>query len=181
MVLPSSLPGAGLGLFAARDFPRGGVRLPGGPYKGRLLTHAQLARLRDFSYCMLLPGGNPKAAALDAKACRRHNPLRYVNGAKTAQQARRVNVKMSCRRGGEVHFHTIRPVRAGTEFIVDYGASYWVGMEHNARLAELQKAVREARARVQAAASPQRRAALRAARDALEDFVENDGDEEEEE
>ncbi|CAE8618552.1 unnamed protein product [Polarella glacialis] len=176
-VKPSRLPGAGKGLFAAEDLPAG-VCLPG-PYRGKLLGMEQLSRLRDFSYCVLLPGSNPKEAALDAKAWRRGNLLRYCNGAKTASQRRSINVKITWQRR-EVHFVTTKAVRCGSEFLVDYGASYWRGLAHNTQLDELQRDVREARkkllAATSAAAGSRAERQLQEAKETLEDFVEGDGD-----
>mmetsp|Transcript_137609 Transcript_137609/g.252408 ORF Transcript_137609/g.252408 Transcript_137609/m.252408 type:complete len:219 (-) Transcript_137609:52-708(-) len=181
-VRTSLLPGAGQGLFATRDL-EAHTLLPE-PYKGKKLLQAQFERVRDFSYCMILPHRGKsvsKFVAIDSKACRSGNPLRYVNGAKTREQAKNVNVRMVCR-NGEVYFETTRPVRNGKEFLVDYGPNYWEGLEHNTRLAALQKAIRTARAKLAAAttaASQQRgRQELQAARDRLEDFVEDDSEDE---
>eukprot|EP00931_Biecheleriopsis_adriatica_P109100 TRINITY_DN8335_c0_g1_i3.p1 TRINITY_DN8335_c0_g1~~TRINITY_DN8335_c0_g1_i3.p1 ORF type:complete len:208 (+),score=33.49 TRINITY_DN8335_c0_g1_i3:84-707(+) len=174
-VRQSRFKGAGLGLFASNDVQTG-VRLPG-PYRGRLLGREQLNRLRDCSYCVMLPGSNENAAAIDAKSCRRGNLLRYVNGAMTALQRRLINVKIiwRCR---EVHFVTIKPVRSGAEFVVDYGANYWRGLKHNARLDELQAKIREARRAVLtargggSATKAQRR--LEEAQEELQDFLDSD-------
>merc|ERR1712094_135176 len=114
-IRPSTFPGAGLGLFAARDF-RSGEALPE-TYKGRLLDHDKFRRVRDYSYCLILEG-DPEYAALDAKSLKGpRNPLRYVNGAKTQLQMRNVNVKMT-RRGRIIRFVTTKLVREGTEFVV---------------------------------------------------------------
>merc|ERR1712118_482407 len=106
-------------------------------------------------------------------------------GAKTKQQLRRVNVKMVLKRG-EVYFATTRAVRCGTEFLLDYGKSYWDGIEHNNRVAALQKAVRVARQRLASARGASAAAAnhaameLEAARDDLENFYGGSSDEESE-
>ncbi|CAE7156559.1 unnamed protein product [Symbiodinium pilosum] len=122
---------------------------------------------------MLLPRKNSKIVAIDAKACRRGNPLRYVNGARTAAQRRSINTKLVWRRK-QVHFVTTKRVPANSEFIVDYGAGYWRGWAHNRRVDELQADIREARRRL-ASTGPttSSRRRLAEAKEALEAFLED--------
>mmetsp|Transcript_38867 Transcript_38867/g.61422 ORF Transcript_38867/g.61422 Transcript_38867/m.61422 type:complete len:226 (-) Transcript_38867:63-740(-) len=183
-VRASSLPCAGRGLFAATDFAQGAL-LPG-PYQGRRLSRTQLQRLRDFSYCMMIPGKSSACAAIDAKTClRKTNPLAFVNGAKTRDQSKLINVKM-LHRGGEVYFKTTRCVRSGSEFIVDYGKSYWEGLEHNCRLDTLRKNLRVARKEMASASNGplalqrKRKQALQQACDDWYDYI-NDVDTDSEE
>mmetsp|Transcript_28856 Transcript_28856/g.54091 ORF Transcript_28856/g.54091 Transcript_28856/m.54091 type:complete len:222 (+) Transcript_28856:70-735(+) len=168
----SCFAGAGKGLFAVDATPRG-VYLPG-PYQGAMLGREELSRVRDYSYCVLLPGSKPKAAAIDAKKCRRGNLLRYVNGARTTKQRQCINTKIVCQRS-QVHFVTTRRVESGTEFIVDYGPTYWQCWAHNHRVDELRADIREAKRRLAAATSDaaRRRWALSVERawEAFEDYV----------
>merc|ERR1711862_1017586 len=90
-------------------------------------------------------------------------------------------------RGKEVHFATIKKVRKGMEFVVDYGPNYWAGLKNNTKLAALQKAIRTARSSMKSAASPSAQARWRRklvqAREALRDWVERveDGSDSEDE
>merc|ERR1712061_256795 len=123
-VRTSTLKGAGDGLFAVRNFPRATL-LPV-PYKGRRLTYTQFTRLRDFRWCFEVREGS--CWAVDGKALKRGNPLRYVNGAKTTIQKRRVNV-VGVKDRGQVWFITTKAVAGGAEFLIDYGPGYWPALE----------------------------------------------------
>ena len=120
-VRTSTVPAAGKGLFAVRDFPKGTL-LPA-PYKGKRLTLEQFKRLRDFRWCFEVKEG--KTWAVDGKALKRGNPLRWVNGARTPAQRRQVNVAGLKLEDGEAWYATTRPVKAGSEFWIDYGPGYW--------------------------------------------------------
>eukprot|EP00746_Dinoflagellata_sp_MGD_P118266 gnl/MRDRNA2_/MRDRNA2_54398_c0_seq1.p1 gnl/MRDRNA2_/MRDRNA2_54398_c0~~gnl/MRDRNA2_/MRDRNA2_54398_c0_seq1.p1 ORF type:complete len:222 (-),score=34.33 gnl/MRDRNA2_/MRDRNA2_54398_c0_seq1:140-805(-) len=139
VVRRSKIPAAGQGLFAAKRFSKGEL-LPI-PYKGKRLTQAQFDRLRDHSYCMMLHR-DPEHVAIDAKRMVSNNLLRYVNGARTSAQRRRVNVVTELK-ARDCWFKTTKVVAKGEEFVLDYGPDYWWCLKHNTRLAELKKNVRQ--------------------------------------
>ncbi|CAE7555281.1 unnamed protein product [Symbiodinium natans] len=144
MVRNSTLKGAGQGVIARRNLPKGSV-LP--PYMGRLLTYREVG-LREFNegmeytWCPLKNGAamlnmtpqelltGPQAAdmafCVDSRdfADATENPGRYVNGAKSRGQCELVNVKM-CELGRVMYFRTTKAVAAGTELITNYGGDYW--------------------------------------------------------
>eukprot|EP00697_Spironema_sp_BW2_P005044 gnl/Spiro4/16800_TR9038_c0_g1_i1.p1 gnl/Spiro4/16800_TR9038_c0_g1~~gnl/Spiro4/16800_TR9038_c0_g1_i1.p1 ORF type:complete len:136 (-),score=28.63 gnl/Spiro4/16800_TR9038_c0_g1_i1:6-413(-) len=119
-VRPSTISGAGLGLFATRNFETGEcvVVYSGGP----LLTVDQLpARLSDRAYVLKLRPGlflNPPPTALacrinDNADCTRHN---VIFDKRPDEGVALVVAK--------------RPIVAGEELFVDYGRMYWLGRRH---------------------------------------------------
>mmetsp|Transcript_5316 Transcript_5316/g.15051 ORF Transcript_5316/g.15051 Transcript_5316/m.15051 type:complete len:237 (-) Transcript_5316:87-797(-) len=138
-VRKSRIRGAGLGLFAVRQLKQG-YTLPS-PYRGRRLTEKQLSRTRDFSYVFELRGA---CAAIDAKDTLEDNPLRYVNGACTAGQRKRINI-FSRQRGANMYFVTSRRVAAGEELVIDYGPEYWKSQRFQHRRSELVRELRKLR------------------------------------
>ncbi|CAK0828871.1 unnamed protein product [Prorocentrum cordatum] len=102
-----------MGLFANVDMPRG-TRLPA-PYRGRRLTLEQFKRLKDPRWCYTLDEG--RHWAVDGKQLKRGNPLRYVNGARTPAQRRRVNV-VGLKIDGQPWFVTTSLVKKGSEFLI---------------------------------------------------------------
>lgn len=143
MVCNSTLKGAGQGVIAVRDLPKGSVLLP---YMGQLLSYREVG-LRDFNedmdytWCPLKNGlamldmtpeelmAGPKADdmsfCVDSKEFTEKTNLgRYVNGAKSREQCELINVKM-CELGRVMYFRTTKAIRAGTELITNYGGSYW--------------------------------------------------------
>merc|ERR1712032_303290 len=91
--------------------------------------------------------------AIDAKGDLLDNPLPRINGARTAAQRRRVNVRALQERG-HIFCETTRRVRSGEELLLDYGSNYWSGLRYNTRLAELQKDVRRLRASLRSDPKP---------------------------
>lgn len=170
MVRPSKMPKAGLGLFAVKSFAKDAL-LPC-PYTGTRLTQVQFERLRDYSYCMMLKR-DPEHVAIDAKRTVSGNPLRYVNGACTPAQQRRVNVCTTIKRR-DVWFKTLRTVAAGEEFVLDYGAEYWSCLRHNTRLSELKKKISQLKARLKGSSGGTKKRLkeeLEGAQIDLEDFI----------
>eukprot|EP00416_Gambierdiscus_australes_P021471 CAMPEP_0171072858 /NCGR_PEP_ID=MMETSP0766_2-20121228/11140_1 /TAXON_ID=439317 /ORGANISM="Gambierdiscus australes, Strain CAWD 149" /LENGTH=211 /DNA_ID=CAMNT_0011529493 /DNA_START=36 /DNA_END=671 /DNA_ORIENTATION=- len=178
----SRIHGAGLGLFAAQRLPKG-YWLPE-RYKGRYLTEAQCARIRDSAYVFKLSRGNLReCAAIDAKKQLADNPLRYVNGARTPGQCQRVNLKAK-QRGRNIYYYTTRQVHAGEELLLDYGPEYWFGVRFQLRTRELNKELRILRKALAAAPerSPKRKdleeqiARVHYSKDQLEDMDDSDAD-----
>eukprot|EP00928_Gymnodinium_smaydae_P022998 TRINITY_DN19146_c0_g2_i1.p1 TRINITY_DN19146_c0_g2~~TRINITY_DN19146_c0_g2_i1.p1 ORF type:complete len:211 (-),score=65.82 TRINITY_DN19146_c0_g2_i1:182-763(-) len=171
-VKKSTMKGAGQGLFATSPVLTG-TKLPHF-YDGKRLTHKEFLKLKDFSYVMGLKGATPKSKvfAVDARLLVDGNPLRYVNGAKTAAQRRRINCKMQCM-SDKVYYITTKPVRAGEEFVVDYGENYWNGMAYNSRLGELRAKQELVRKELKKATSAAKRAKLE---EELEDALEEEAE-----
>jgi hypothetical protein len=112
---PSTVEGAGTGLFSRESIPAGEVV---GEYGGDLVdTLLRWLRLRNRDYLM---NSDIPTVMVDA-ANRPDLPMRYVNH----------HFNPSCRNlvrtaeGGKVFFVSSREIAAGEELFVDYGALYW--------------------------------------------------------
>jgi len=152
-----------MGLFAMRAFARG-TRLPA-PYKGKKLSWDAFVKTRDQRWCYTLDEG--KTWAIDGKALKNGNPLRYVNGAKTAAQLRRVNV-VGVKDKGQCWYITTRLVPKGAEFLINYGPGYWQALDRVwARPRRLKAQVRAKLQELKLATTVARKAKLQ---DELEDL-----------
>lgn len=172
-IAKSKLPGAGQGLFAVRALPRG-TQLPE-PYKGKLVTKKDLLRKGvNCDYVMGLI--HPKFVGVDALMHTERNPCRYVNAAKTAAQRQKINCYYF-QKGTRVYYATLKNVRANEELLVDYGEAYWLGLKRNATLARLQERETQLLKKLRGAKAGERvwlEEKLEEAREALEDFYEDD-------
>lgn len=114
-VRPSTVPGAGRGLFVLEQVPAG-VRV--GEYWGDLVDSVlRWLRLRNTDYVSLT--ANP---TVQIDALRRPEALmRYINHHFDPRRcnARYVHV------GDRVYVETMRDVAAGEELFCDYGETYW--------------------------------------------------------
>ena len=124
-VKTSTIPNAGKGLFATVDIPK---RTKLGEYKGKRLSEQQFQRTADTSYVWKVSsrrGNNTRGnnTYVDARRKVANNPLRYVNGAISKRQKKKVNVEMY-QYGQKVFYRTTKKVPAGTELIIDYGDEY---------------------------------------------------------
>ena len=132
-IQPSHIPGAGLGLIAARDLPK---NTPIGPYCG------DESRDPDETH-----GGSKyvfalsRARTIDA-ARTDTNPTRMINDSK-GYGARNVNFIVD-RIRGTVRVATSKAVKKGDELIIDYGDKYWKRVEDIER--EKRQAARKHRA-----------------------------------
>lgn len=107
-------------MFARKDISANTIL---GEYHGRRInTLRDVYALKDdrFVFTMTLPDRQP--AWVDGNV--RSNYLRFVNGAKTRTQLRRVNVD-AYQYGGALWLRTARSIRAGEELLMDYGEEYW--------------------------------------------------------
>ena len=116
LVKPSTIPNAGNGLFAARDFAPGDTVCE---YTGKVLTLVQALKAADSTYMM---GGFGLNVHLDARECPEsmgryindpRNPHRYNVEFKKIKEARKALVVAS------------RTIRKGEEIFASYGSSYW--------------------------------------------------------
>ena len=113
----STIPGAGLGLFAMRDFESGAVVAA---YYGEVLSFARMALRENREYIM---GGFGMNAFVDA-AQQLDCPARYINDCFDASKLNARFVKdPALRRATAV---ATRAVRAGEEILASYGEDYWL-------------------------------------------------------
>ena len=116
-VATSTIPNAGLGLFARR-YIRSGTVL--GQYEGKLLSIDEYKRASNKDYMY----------QVNRKGCPTHyidgmygNQLSRVNGAK-ANQSDLVNV-CTYQANKKIFFRTVRDIHPGQEVIQSYGGLYW--------------------------------------------------------
>jgi hypothetical protein len=119
-VKPSVIPGAGRGLFASADISAKTVL---GKYHGRRITTLRgVHALKDDQFVFTFTLPNQRPLWIDGNVP--SNYLRFVNGAKSQADHQRVNVE-AYQYGGVLRIRAMRPICAGEELILDYGAEYW--------------------------------------------------------
>eukprot|EP00696_Hemimastix_kukwesjijk_P001292 gnl/Hemi2/11638_TR4005_c0_g1_i1.p1 gnl/Hemi2/11638_TR4005_c0_g1~~gnl/Hemi2/11638_TR4005_c0_g1_i1.p1 ORF type:complete len:149 (+),score=51.57 gnl/Hemi2/11638_TR4005_c0_g1_i1:126-572(+) len=120
-VRASSIAGAGLGVFAERDFPAGQVVAV---YMGHLLSEQEIEEALSstddhaFSYTMYLAEG----VWIDAETIP-SNVARYINDHRDASRLNCAFIKKPQLLLAEVA--TLRDIRVGEELFVSYGPHYW--------------------------------------------------------
>lgn len=116
-VKPSNIPGAGQGLFAAREFEQGEVLCA---YTGVVYPSREAWKRPDKSYLMKLGGGK----YVDAL----HSPevlARYINDCRGHRGG--FNVQFDKRpEENKANVVAMRDIRAGEELYVNYGRMYWL-------------------------------------------------------
>lgn len=114
---PSTIAGAGRGLFATRDFQRGEVVCP---YGGRLLTAGEVEQL--------YPGDTlaPYVERLSGKAARDAACVRGIGSMANGMPRREdSNAETFVRRNRVPWLRAIRRIRQGEEIFNHYGAEYF--------------------------------------------------------
>ncbi|MFP4282068.1 MAG: SET domain-containing protein-lysine N-methyltransferase [Opitutales bacterium] len=119
---PSTLAGAGLGLFAEVAFEEDE---PIGPYTGELITYEELAagRFAGSDYLLgltaryLIAGEGPQAG-----------PTRYINHSRQPNAWLIVSTRWKTAR-----FVACRRIEPGEEIFFDYGEAYWTASRESAR------------------------------------------------
>lgn len=124
-VRPSRIQGAGMGLFARQDLPRG-TRL--GWYRGDHISRQGWIESKDDSYMWMLLDDDDDEYYVDGKFQIRNNKLRYVNGCRSPGQRASVNVD-AYQKDDRIWYKTKRKVHEGEELIVCYGGDYWDPVE----------------------------------------------------
>lgn len=119
-IKPSTIPAAGRGLFACRDIRAETII---GEYRGRRITTLRAVYALKDDRCVF-PIALPDRKRLWIDGNVPSNYLRFVNGARTSAEQERINVE-AYQYASVLKFRTTRPVRAGEELILDYGAEYW--------------------------------------------------------
>lgn len=117
-VRPSSIPDAGLGVFALRDFKKNEILTP--PYTGRTMNDAELFEIYQ---------GNTSPYALEIKkdvnadAAWRRSWGAFINHAK------KPNAKFAiyC---GTANIRAVADIKAGSEIFLDYGKDYFQTKHH---------------------------------------------------
>jgi hypothetical protein len=121
-VRPSTLRNAGNGCFAATVIPAGTLL---GPFRGKYLTTESRKKVVDGAYIWKINDNR----YVDAADFPDRNPLRYVNGAKTASQKSMINVAVKFMGASpekqHVYYMTTRDIPKDSEIIIDYGSDYF--------------------------------------------------------
>ena len=111
----STLPEAGIGLFAKKDIPNNTAL---SWYKGHLID----AKSKSYkpSYCWnFISDLTNERKKLEALIDHVGNPLAYVNTFINDEQKKLLNVKRIIN-NDRIYYKTIRKIKAGEEIIVDY-------------------------------------------------------------
>ena len=109
----SSLPEAGVGLFAKKDIPNNTALTW---YKGNIINHDSFAKNYAWNFISDLDGLPKKLEALLDYV---GNPLAYVNTFANDEQKKLLNTKKLIN-NERVYYITIKKIKAGEEIIVDY-------------------------------------------------------------
>jgi hypothetical protein len=112
-VKPSTIPGAGLGLFTTKDF---GNNRYIDVYRGRDVSQYHLDHPDAFMPYTICHG-NQCTDAKRTNSC----PARYINDKRGTN--RQYNVRFT--NAYPVRVKTIRAIPAGRELLVNYGRNYW--------------------------------------------------------
>lgn len=119
-IKPSIIPGAGRGLFACRDIP---ARTVVGKYNGRVVDKLRdVYALKNDQYVFVAMSRNRRPVWIDGNV--RSNYLRFVNGARSRSEQKRVNLE-AYQYASILRFRSTRSITAGEELILDYGPDYW--------------------------------------------------------
>lgn len=120
VVKKSKIKGAGKGVFAKIDIPKGTVL---GWYRGKYLTEKQFEKLPDSKtdYVWYINDN----LYVDGSKIKKNNMLIYVNGAKTKAQKKKINVDSHNYRK-KIWYKTTKKIKKGDELIVDYGEEYFI-------------------------------------------------------
>ena len=117
-VQASTIPNAGLGVFALTDIKKG-ERL--GEYTGRRVDEKTFQRMRNTQYVFEVNLPTGKKEYIDAK--RSPCLMARINGAKTPAQRKKVNV-WSYQNRRRIFFQAKTDIREGDELLLDYGSDY---------------------------------------------------------
>ena len=121
-IKPSLIKGAGNGAFAKINI-KSGRKL--GEYNGVLMGTEEYNALTDQSYIFeVAKKVQDKYYTFYIDAINSGDSLRYVNGANTAKQKKKINVE-SYQYAGRIFFRANKDIKKGQELIIDYGDNYW--------------------------------------------------------
>jgi SET domain-containing protein len=124
----STLPGAGMGLFAKTFIPRGARIVE---YKGRISNWKDLEEKEwNNGYLFYVTRNH----VINARSYKK-SLARYANDAKGLVKKKGIrNNAVYATSGRRVFIETRTAIQPGTEILVDYGTDYWRAVRHNRRL-----------------------------------------------
>lgn len=116
-VSKSSIPDAGLGVFALKHIAYG-VRI--GPYQGLIRDPADVSKEEDMSYMWEVKENGKVVSVVDGSNAETSNFLRYINCACTESQQNLVAYQYK----RKIYYRTVRNIKPGEELLVWYGQEY---------------------------------------------------------
>ena len=147
-VKPSTIPGAGKGLFTKTDIPKG-TRIV--EYKGRRTVWKDVKNDSDNYYLYTINNNNVIDARRSLTAL-----ARYANDAKGLVKIKGItNNAVYVNEGNRAFIEATKNIPAGSEILVDYTKPYWDVMKQNLKadgkwplqkVVEKKKAVRSVKA-----------------------------------
>ncbi|XP_071094523.1 histone-lysine N-methyltransferase PRDM9-like [Haliotis cracherodii] len=111
----SSIPNAGLGVFAIADFP---TRTRFGPYEGDNIKDADVAH--NSGYCWQVCVDGRGSHFVDAANVETANWMRFVNCARTEDEQNVTAYQFE----GNIYYRSYKPILPGDELLVWYGQDY---------------------------------------------------------
>ena len=118
-VAESLLPNAGKGAFTTKFIPKGSII---GEIKG--LKYTNMNKIKDTSYVWKFLLNKAREIYIDSKPITLNNPLRFVNGAKSEGQIKKINCKFVSK-GINAYYKATKDIYPNEELITDYGKAYW--------------------------------------------------------
>lgn len=121
----STIPGAGLGLFAKRPIPKGALIAE---YKGKVSTWKEVKHNNGTNPYILFLNNNHVIDALPYKKAL----ARFANDANGFIRVRgKKNNAVYVSAGKKAYIQAKKNIPARTEILVDYGKEYWDTMKYN--------------------------------------------------
>lgn len=125
IIKKSQIPGAGNGVFATVNIPKGKFL---DYYLGELICTKEFYKLKNTQYVFAIDiktsTNTQKEYYINALDKKISNWTRYVNGAKTAKQEKNINIEAK-QKGFNICYYTCKSIKKGEELIMSYGNSYW--------------------------------------------------------
>ena len=114
----SSIPGAGLGIFAKETIP---IRTRMGPYAGKLIKGCVEDFPNESEYLWQIKRDHGKTIwYIDGEDLSKANWLRFVNCARNEDEQNLVSFQYR----GRIYYRSYKPIRPGNELLVYYGDQY---------------------------------------------------------
>jgi len=136
-IKPSTIPNSGQGLFAKVDIPRKTLL---GEYKGIIKPDYYSCLEPDYAWIFESDIEKGKIIYLDAYPLDAEtNPMIKVNAWADEIQRKKENVRWFIK-NNKVYYETKKLVKAGEEFIVDYGHYHSIKHQQNEKLMDFNKA-----------------------------------------
>jgi SET domain-containing protein len=123
-VRPSQIPGAGMGLFAQKDFQKGEYVTN---YGGVIVDQEKVKEepFNSSMYKLLHPSGHTLDARFVFDMCSDRG--RWINDSRGSDFQN--NCEYVAVNSTDAHILTTSPVKEGEESFVEYGESYWTNLE----------------------------------------------------